>query len=37
MKRVSPYKIVLEREGDMKVEAEAYVGKGMDVEADALE
>jgi len=37
MKRVSPYKIVLEREGDMKVEAEAYVSEGMDVEADALE
>ncbi len=37
MKRVSPYKIVLEREGDMKVEAEAYVAEGMHIEADALE
>ena len=37
MKRVSPYKIVLEREGDMKVEAEAYVAEGMHVETNALE
>jgi tRNA-splicing ligase RtcB len=37
MKRVSPYKIVLEREGDMKVEAEAYVAEGMHVETEALE
>jgi len=37
MKRVSPHKIILEREGDMKVTAEAYVGEGMEVEADALE
>jgi tRNA-splicing ligase RtcB len=37
MKRVSPYKIVLEREGGMHVEAEAYVAEGMDVEQEALE
>jgi len=36
MKRVSPYKIVLEREGDMQVEAEAYVPEGMEVEQEAL-
>ncbi len=37
MKRVSPYKLVLEREGDMKVEAEAYVAEGTHVETDALD
>jgi len=37
MKRVSPYKIVLEREGDMNVEAEAYVAEGTHVESQALE
>jgi tRNA-splicing ligase RtcB len=37
MKRVSPYKIVLEREGDMQVEAEAYVAEGMHVETEALD
>jgi tRNA-splicing ligase RtcB len=36
MKRVSPYKIVLEREGDMLIEAEAYVAEGMEVEREAL-
>ncbi|MBN1917428.1 MAG: RtcB family protein, partial [Verrucomicrobia bacterium] len=36
MKRVSPTKIVLEREGDMLVEAEAYVAEGMDIEQEAL-
>jgi tRNA-splicing ligase RtcB len=36
MKRVSPYKIVLEREGDMLIDAEAYVAEGMEVEHEAL-